>query len=198
MKRYGMGLALIQLAIAFSLSMVACGLPTAGGVATVTITTCASPAASSSAPLALIRPAGASVRLRPVTTLPPGLTPGEVRVVVESGQYGPCDTIYVWAGNGLGQSIYTADHQSDCTIVTLQRQMAGGWQPVAQCQLAIATRTVEIPPVQSDFVQFLPGTAGGQSSAWPVGTYRVAFSYYLGATATTMNTVVYSPTFIIG
>jgi hypothetical protein len=135
----------------------------------------------------------------PVTTLPPGLTVGQVRVVVEADRYGSCDTIPVWAGNGLDHSISGTDHQSDCTIVTLQHRVADTWETLARCLLATPTRVVVLPSMHANFIPLAPGGSGTQQGgAWPAGTYRVAFSYYEGSEPSPGTAkVVYSPTFTI-
>jgi hypothetical protein len=133
----------------------------------------------------------------PVTTLPPGVTVGQVQIAVEGNQIGPCDTIALWAGNGLQQSIYTTDHHSACTIVTLQRQVNGAWQSVANCLLATATKIVEVPSMQAAFVQLKPGATGAQGGAWPSGTYRATFSYSLASNGNGQQTAVDSVTFTV-
>jgi hypothetical protein len=190
--------------LAMALALTACGYSSTGATSTASPTLCPTPTAGASADgAARVRADGHGLhtarRVLPVTTLPPGVTIGQVRVVVEGDQHGPCETLYVWAGNGLSQSIYATDHHSDCTIVTLQRQVGADWQPVAACLLATPTRSVEIAPMQADFAQLAPNTPGMQERAWPSGTYRLAFGYHTGQqVSTTPDTLVYSLTFTIG
>ncbi|HEX6800358.1 MAG TPA: hypothetical protein VF116_21785 [Ktedonobacterales bacterium] len=133
----------------------------------------------------------------PVTTLPPGVTVGQVRVVVESGEYRSSDTIFAWAGNGLGQCIYATDHHSDCSLGTLERQVDGAWQPQANCQTATPTRTIAVPPLEAAFIRLTPPATGAQPGIWQSGTYRVAFSYRLDQTGTGQPVEVVSDTFTI-
>jgi hypothetical protein len=200
MGRARISLSVIFLIVAVGLAMAGCGYSTLGADTTPTVTpiACASPTASASAARRDAQPMRASLRFVPITTLPPGITPGQVRVVVEAGRYGPCDPIPVWAGNGLGQSISTTDHHSDCTIVTLERQVDSGWQPVANCLLASPTHIVIVPSMQAEFVRLEPSATGAQAGAWPTGTYRVAFGYHVGQEqASGAETTVYSPTFTV-
>jgi hypothetical protein len=187
--------------LTIALALTACGYSSAGATSTAVPTLCPTPTAGASAAGA-VRADGHTLhtaqRVLPVTTLPPGVTVGQVRVVVEGDQHGPCETLYVWAGNGLNQSIYTTDHHSDCTVVTLQRQVGADWQPVAACLLATPTRSVEIASMQASFVQLAPGASGTQERGWMAGTYRIAFGYHTGQlVGATPDTLVYSPAFTI-
>jgi hypothetical protein len=130
-------------------------------------------------------------------TAQPTSGPGQVTVAVDKTHYAPTDTITVTILNGLAAIISTTDHQTNCTIVTLERLVNGAWQPEGACRLMTPTRVVPISP----------GTTVQQlsSSAWPTGTYRVAFRYFtepdaeLGQGATPgQGAVVYSATFTIG
>lgn len=197
MQRKRFRIIVILLAIAVSAALAACGQATSGSGAgpgsSPAPGACSAPTVSvadvqrggeplSRAPLAV-----------PVTTLPPGVTVGQVQVVVESGDYGPQSTIFVWAGNGLSQCIYATDHQSDCSIVVLERRVNGGWQPQAKCPLATPTRIVALPPMQAAFVRLAPAAAG----AWQTGSYRVAFTYRLDVGATGQAIEVDSTPFAI-
>jgi hypothetical protein len=112
------------------------------------------------------------------------VTIGQVAVVVESGTYGPASTLPVWAGNGLSQCVYTADHQSDCSVVTLELRVNGEWRPLLRCLRASPTRILAIAPLRADFVTLAPAATGTASGMWTAGTYRVAFTYWLSADGT--------------
>ncbi len=188
------------LAVAMGLIVAGCGFASAstGATSTLTPVLCPTPTAGASAARSDGHPAHTAQRVAPITTLPPGVTPFQVRVVVEGDRHGPCETIFVWAGNGLGQRIYTTDHHSDCTIVTLERQVNSEWQPVATCLLASLTRIIEIASMQANFVPLAPGALGTRERAWPTGTYRVAFGYHTGQqVSSTADTLVYSTIFTI-
>ncbi len=123
-------------------------------------------------------------------------TPGRVTVAVDKTHYAPTDTISVMIVNGLATSISTTDHQTNCTVVTLERVVNGAWQAEGACRLLTPTRVVQI----------LPGTTTQQlgSTRWPTGMYRVAFHYFMepdeapgqGATLG-QGGVVYSASFTI-
>jgi hypothetical protein len=122
---------------------------------------------------------------------------GQVTVKVDKGHYAPSDTITVTITNGMAvTTILAYDHQTNCTIVTLERLANGAWQPEAMCKLMTPTRIVPVPP----------GAVALQltSTAWPAGTYRVAFRYFTkpdGAAtpgaAPGQSGAVYSATFAI-
>jgi hypothetical protein len=192
--------------LVMSLAVTACGYSSAAAGATSTVTSVLCPTPTAGASVASVaevtRVEGhaphTAQRVAPVTTLPPGVTGGQVGVVVEDDHHGPCETINLWAGNGLGERIYTTDHHSDCTIVTLERQVSADWQPVAVCLLATPTRIVEIASMHAIFVQLAPGALGTRERAWPAGTYRVAFGYHTGQQlSATADTLVYSRIFSI-
>ncbi|HEY7778845.1 MAG TPA: hypothetical protein VIC85_01415 [Ktedonobacterales bacterium] len=163
-----------------------------------TLGLCASPTAGGS----VARPSGgarvANARVVPVSTLPPGVTIGQVAVVVESGTYGRASSIPVWAGNGLSQCIYTMDHQSDCSVVTLELRVNGEWRPQARCLLASPTRILGIAPLRADFVMLTPAATGAASGMWTAGTYRVAFTYRPSADGSSQPVEVDSDPFVIG
>jgi hypothetical protein len=195
---------IVLLAVAsMGLSLAGCGYASgtsagAGATSTATSVPCPTPTAGASAARSESHAPHTAQRVVPITTLPPGVTFGQVRVVVEGDRHGQCDTILVWAGNGLNERIYTTDHHSDCTIVTLQRQVGADWQPMAACLLATPTRIVEIASMQANFVQLAPSAIGTREHAWPTGTYRVAFGYHTGQqVSATADTLVYSPIFSI-
>jgi hypothetical protein len=118
-----------------------------------------------------------------------------VTVTVDKTHYAPQDTITVTISNGLATTISTTDHQTNCTIVTLERLANGAWQAEGVCRLKTPTRIVPISPGMT--VQQL------SSSPWPTGTYRVAFRYFTEPDAVQgaspgQGGLVYSTTFTIG
>ncbi len=133
-------------------------------------------------------PAGATPRSTP--------SPGQVTVAVDKAQYAPSDTITVTITNGLAMTIATTDHQTNCTIVTLERLDNGQWRPEGMCRLMTPTRVVPISPGAA--------TQPLSVTAWPRGTYRAVFRYFTRADDTlTPGTVpsegaeVYSAAFAI-
>jgi hypothetical protein len=146
--------------------------------------------ATESAQSATATPTATAVRQTPAN-------PGRVTVTVDKTHYAPTDTITVTIFNGLAASVSTTDHQTNCTMVTLERSVNGAWQTIAPCRLMTPTRVVPIPPGAT--------TQRLGSTAWPVGTYRVVFHYSTepdaaptqGATPG-QGGVVYSANFTIG
>ena len=197
MRRQRVLILAILLAIAVSAALAACGgaVPDTGVPPARSLTpgVCANPTAGTTD----ARLSGSLARVVPVTTLPPGVTVGQVRVVVESGSYAPDSTIFAWAGNGLSQCIATTDHHSDCSIVVLERQVGGVWQTQADCQTATPSRTVALESMQAAFIRLTPPAAGAQPGAWPTGTYRVAFTYWPDESGTGQPIEVDSETFTI-
>ena len=118
------------------------------------------------------------------------VTPGLVTVTTDKLQYTPADTIIVAIANGLPYDILAADHQSNCTTVTLERQDGTSWQPQNPCRLMIATRLVPIDAGTATTVRLQP------QPAWAAGTYRIAFTYMQSTGAT--SSTVYSTRFTIG
>lgn len=203
MRRNGVKFTAVLVAIAGSIVLVACGYSGAGPSAVKTYSSAPGACSNATASAAVVPPGGdgqmrIAPRAVPVTTLPPAVTVDQVQVVVEEGSYEPSSTIFVWAGNGLSQCIYTTDHHSDCSIVVLERQVNGNWQPQANCLRATPTQIVALSPMQAAFVQLPPAAGGTQPGVWPVGTYRVTFSYRLDREGTSQPIEVDSGSFAIG
>jgi hypothetical protein len=125
-------------------------------------------------------------------------------VTLRQGQThaGVTDTLTVTVVNGLPAAIQVEDHQSDCTIVTLERQEGSGWRAVATCQLETPTRLLSIPPGATQIVTLKPA-GGPQPGTWQAGTYRFALRYsaaegQASPAAFAPTGIVYSATFTIG
>lgn len=135
------------------------------------------------------------------TPVPTGATivPGSVTVTLANIHYGPNDTLVVFINNGLLSSIFVADHQTNCSLVTMAYLANGTWQTVGRCRIMTPTRLVEIPASSTNTQHLVPG--GGQFSVvpWPTGTYRVSVGYSTrSSTGFTPAGPVYSPQFTIG
>jgi hypothetical protein len=115
---------------------------------------------------------------------------------------GVTDTLTVTVVNDLPEAIQVEDHQSDCTIVTLERQEGSGWLAVASCQLETPTRLLSIPPGSTQTVTLKP-EGGPPPGSWQAGTYRFALRYstaqgQASPAAFAPTGTVYSQTFTIG
>ena len=62
----------------------------------------------------------------PVSSVPPT---DAITLTTDHASYTTSSTIIVTLINGRSTSIFTFDHQTSCTILTLQRQTTTGWQP---------------------------------------------------------------------
>ena len=81
--------------------------------------------------------------------------------------------------NGRSTSIFTFDHQTSCTILTLQRQTASGWQAVGGCAQGRMTVQVEIKPGASMEYHHCAERRADTFPPWPAGTYRAVLNYAL-------------------
>lgn len=125
----------------------------------------------------------------PAATRAPGS--GGVTVQLSASGYHAHGTIVVTITNGTSQTIAFPDHQSNCTIVLLQRQSATGWQPVSICREMILTRILTLGAGKSQSVSLHASDSG-----WQTGTYRVTFGYGAGANANAAHGLaVSSPVF---
>jgi hypothetical protein len=146
---------------------------------------------------------GPTVSATRVATMTVTPTPGAVTLHLGQTHAGVTDAVSVTVSNDLPTAILVEDHQSECTVVTLQRQEGGGWLAVAPCQLETPTRLLSILSGTAQTVTLRP-EGGPQPRAWQAGTYRFALHYSAGAEGQTSRAalasagIVYSQTFIIG
>lgn len=141
-----------------------------------------------------------------LTATPSLAKQGKVTVILGKTQYTPDEAITVTISNGLTTSIIAANHQSGCTLVTLQWQDAqGNWQNQNNCRLGVMTRMITLPP-QSSQVQSLSPTSGtfSRTAQWTKGHYRIIFGFTLGnpdvesiPITKVPGSPVYSPTFVV-
>jgi hypothetical protein len=113
---------------------------------------------------------------------------GRVSVTTNKSVYDVTETILATVANGLDQTIATWDHQSYCTILTLQKmESTGGWADIAPCPLETPTRLVRIAPHTEVFVKFPPGNSPGiyrlrltwqfvDDNGQPVGNPTITYS----------------------
>ena len=137
-------------------------------------------------------------------TLPPipgaTVTPGQLTITTTRATYGPCDAIQAIIANGLAQTIYAPDHQSACTVVTLQAQVTAGWQDVGECMLETPTRLYAIAPGTAVVQTLAPsfGRVASSAQGWPAGTYRLAFTYSTALESPYQpRAPIYSPAFTV-
>jgi hypothetical protein len=113
---------------------------------------------------------------------------GRVSVTTNKSEYGESETILATVANGLDQTIATWDHQSYCTILTLQKmESTGGWADIAPCPLETPTRLVRIAPHTEVSAKFPPGNSPGiyrlrltwqfvDDNGQPVGNPTITYS----------------------
>jgi hypothetical protein len=111
--------------------------------------------------------------------------------------YGVGDSISVVVANGLPSEILTADHQSDCTVVTLELQMGGSWQAIASCRAEIVTRLVPIAAGTTLAQTLHPNGGVAPQATWQPGTYRIMLSFFTKGASASQALQVLSSTFTI-
>jgi hypothetical protein len=145
-------------------------------------------------------PTAGATRVATMTVIP---TRGAVTLHLGQTHAGVTDAVSVTVANDLPTAILVEDHQSECTVVTLERQEGGGWLAVAPCQLETPTRLLPIPSGTAQTVTLRPED-GPQPRVWQSGMYRFALHYSAGAEGQTSPAalapagIVYSQTFTIG
>lgn len=136
---------------------------------------------------------GATVTANATAHTTPGASSGRVSVHISASAYRINETITVTVNNATAQTISFADHQSNCSIVLLQRQVGSSWESVGICKLMTLTRFLSMGAGKSSTVSLRP------LGAWQTGNYRVAFTYSLGSIGATSTrspaTISYSPMF---
>jgi hypothetical protein len=95
-----------------------------------------------------------------------------VTVQTSASTYRPTDPIHVTILNQTTRSIAFANHQSDCTIALLQRELPDAWETVAPCRLMTITRVFTLKPGASQVI-----ILKGYPQPWPIGDYRIVFRY---------------------
>jgi hypothetical protein len=96
---------------------------------------------------------------------------------VDKSSYTPSSTIIVTLVNRGATNVITFDHQTGCTILTLQRQVSGDWQPVGSCAMGRVTQQVTIPAGKTMQIKLTPGGGQIHPSLWPTGTCRVVLRF---------------------
>jgi len=95
---------------------------------------------------------------------------------MDKQHYSATDPITATISNGLATSIWAADHQSACTVLTVEMQQGNQWVPIARCRSMIATRMIPFAAGSQTTVRLL-GAGTDPHNVWPAGTYRARFSY---------------------
>jgi hypothetical protein len=102
-----------------------------------------------------------------------------VTLATDRASYTPSDSITVTLANGHSASVFTTDHHTGCSIITLRRKADGGWRDVGRCRMGIATRIIEVSAGETRVVTLAPGAGELRPMPWPAGTYRALVQYAL-------------------
>lgn len=104
---------------------------------------------------------------------------GSVRITTDRASYAPNDTIGVTVHNTLSTPIYAMDTLASCSILSLQFQGNGGWQPsqVAQCPQKRPARLVQIDAGGTYTASITAGYPGLKQLPFPAGNYRLVLTY---------------------
>jgi Bacterial Ig-like domain len=117
-------------------------------------------------------------------TMTPGSNPSPatagVTLTLNQQHYSADSLIIVTIHNGSQQTIWAADHQTSCTVLTLERQSQGSWYRVGQCALSTPTRVVSIGPGASLTQRLTSQQEMDTGAGWQTGTYRVTLTFHLG------------------
>lgn len=136
----------------------------------------------------------------------PSLTPsgqtiaGKVTLTPSASSIAPGTPIIVTIHNGLSTPITAADHQSNCTVLTLQVQSNGTWETVARCELMTPTRQVSFAAASATPIQLGSAGKSNNPAGLPPGTYRALLTYSPGpytTGASTSSATASSETFTI-
>lgn len=130
----------------------------------------------------------------PVSSVPPT---DAITLTTDHGSYTTSATIIVTLINHRSTSIFTFDHQTSCTILTLQRQTSSGWQAVGGCAQGRMTVQIEIQAGANMKLTLAPTAGQIHPTPWPAGTYRAVLSYSLQKQEMAMGNTATTPTFAI-
>lgn len=114
-------------------------------------------------------------------TSPPTQTSGPVRIATDHSTYRPNEPIRVSVINTLAQSIYGEDTRASCSILTIETQANGSWQPAqgAECPLGRIALVVEVKPGATYQATITAGYPGLRAGAFAPGIYRLGLGYSL-------------------
>jgi hypothetical protein len=138
----------------------------------------------------------------PTLSNTPGPEPaaGGVQIILARERFGLQEHIVATIQNGLTTSIWTTDHHSDCSLLTLEYLSGGAWHAVGQCSQPRSVKVVEIA-AGADTPQSIGYSQNmDMGSGWSAGTYRLSLSYALNQNqaSTSGATTVHSDSFAVG
>jgi hypothetical protein len=95
-----------------------------------------------------------------------------VTLILDKQRYGARDTVVVTITNRSAMQIWAEDHQTNCTVLVVERAQDGRWDPMANCHLQTPTRLM---PLSSGATPVRLDTSG-----WSPGTNQVTLTYSQG------------------
>src|SRR5579885_728761 len=112
-------------------------------------------------------------------------TNGPIIITTDHATYTTTSPIKFSVINHTKSPIYVSNAQSGCTILELEIQMNGQWQPSDEvaCQTGKLPARITIAPGQTYTGTIRVGASKGKSSALPTGTYRLALFYRSATTS---------------
>jgi hypothetical protein len=118
---------------------------------------------------------------------------------VEQQHYPTTGVITTSIFNGSTVPIYVANHQTSCTIVSLQMLDNSGWTTVRTCRLMTVTGIIKIAAGATTMVQLMASAGQISSTPWLAGTYRAKLSYGTSpmTTGPAFSSTVYSAEFTV-
>lgn len=107
--------------------------------------------------------------------LVPTTPSNQVVVGTDKTAYQEQEPVALRINNDTAQTIATYDHQSFCSVVTVQRQNGSDWEEVAPCLLGRMSKLITI--ASRDQIDFNLPTESAASKLSP-GIYRLEFTYW--------------------
>jgi hypothetical protein len=118
---------------------------------------------------------------------PPIENLSSVQVTTNKTSYSFLEPVVVTIVNGLSFPIYALTGQSYCSIVTVQRNLNGKWNPEGRCMVAGPPGWLSIAPGERTVVDVRPRLPSDQPLA--SNRHRVAFTFKAKSTDGTSSTV---------
>ncbi|HYT28725.1 MAG TPA: hypothetical protein VEL72_06880 [Ktedonobacteraceae bacterium] len=103
----------------------------------------------------------------------PTATEGPVTLRVGATLSHTSDTFEVILSNRDDQTIYFADHQTNCSVILLQQEVNGNWVDVDNCGLGSLSAWHTLDSGKQLTVKLAPRTG----DRWPTGLYRAQLRY---------------------
>jgi hypothetical protein len=107
----------------------------------------------------------------------------EVTITPSARAYAPGERIVATVANHLDHPVYAFDHNSDCTIATLERWDGQSWRPIWGCALGRIELVVAIPKHSQRTLTINPfsyhfgAPFGVHAPAFGAGRYRLRIDY---------------------